>query len=68
MRAVSTLRLTDKERELFLVALEEYGYEDGASFLRGCARALIAHHRQGDKLEPVLRFQLEVDSGDPIRF
>jgi hypothetical protein len=59
MRSISTLRLTDKERNLFLEALQHYGYEDGASFLRAAARALIAHHRQREKLDPVLRFQLE---------
>jgi hypothetical protein len=59
MRAVSTLRLTDKERQLFLDALQEYGYENGAAFLRACAHALIDHHYKREKLKPVLSFQLQ---------
>jgi hypothetical protein len=58
MRAVSTLRLSDKERELFLAALKAYGYEDGASFLRAAARALIVAHQHHQKLElPALEFR-----------
>ena len=63
MRAVSTLRLSEAERQLFLAALRHYGYEDGASFLRAAARALIAHHRHKDQLEPVLNFQLQRSEG-----
>jgi hypothetical protein len=58
MRSVSTLRLSEKERELFLAALTHYGYEDAAAFLRAAARALIAHHLHGDALDPLLSFQL----------
>jgi hypothetical protein len=68
MRAVSTLRLSERERELFLAALKAYGYEDGASFLRAAARALIAHHRAGDSLEPLISFRLQQHRVRPERF
>jgi hypothetical protein len=59
MRAVSTLRLTDKERELFLVALKAYGYENAAVFLRAAAQALIVAHQHHQKLElPGLSFKV----------
>jgi hypothetical protein len=59
MRAVSTLRLSDKERDLFLAALTAYGFENSADFLRASARALIEHHRSGDQLNFPLSFQRE---------
>jgi hypothetical protein len=59
MRAISTLRLSDKERELFLSALEYYGYENAAAFLRDCAQALIVAHHHKERLGPVLSFELE---------
>jgi hypothetical protein len=59
MRAISTLRLSDKERELFRRALQFYGYENAAVFLRAAAQALIVahHHKQG--LGPTLSFESE---------
>ena len=59
MRAVSTLRLSDKERELFLSALEHYGYENAATFLRDCAQALIVAHHHKNRLGPTLSFASE---------
>jgi hypothetical protein len=59
MRAISTLRLSDKERELFRSALEYYGYENAAAFLRDCAQALIVAHHDKNALGPVLSFELE---------
>jgi hypothetical protein len=59
MRAISTLRLSEKERELFLAALAYYGYENAAAFLRACAQALIVAHYHKDPLGPVLSFELE---------
>jgi hypothetical protein len=64
MRSISTLRLPDRERELFLAALEYYGFEDGASFVRSCARALIAHHVHRDRLETLLSFQIDKTKAD----
>jgi hypothetical protein len=59
MRAISTLRLSDKERELFRRALEYYGYENAAAFLRDCAQALIVAHHHKNALAPALSFELE---------
>jgi hypothetical protein len=54
MRAVSTLRLSEKDRELFRRALTYYGYESAAVFLRTAAQALIVAHRRKEPLGPVL--------------
>jgi hypothetical protein len=59
MRAISTLRLSEKERELFLAALAYYGYENAAVFLRAAAQALIIAHHHKDALGPILSFELE---------
>jgi hypothetical protein len=59
MRAVSTLRLSDKDRELFRRALEYYGYENAAAFLRACAHALIIAHHHKEHLGPALSFESE---------
>jgi hypothetical protein len=59
MRAISTLRLSDKERSLFLDSLKRYGFESSADFLRAAARALIAHNIKGDnELEFPLSFRV----------
>jgi hypothetical protein len=58
MRAISTLRLSDKERELFRRALEYYGYENAAVFLRAAAQALIVAHHHKDSLGPALSFEV----------
>jgi hypothetical protein len=59
MRAISTLRLSDKERELFRRALEYYGYENAAVFLRAAAQALIIAHHHKKHLGPALSFESE---------
>jgi hypothetical protein len=59
MRAISTLRLSDKERERFLAALKYYGYENAAAFLRAAAQALIVAHHHKERLGPALSFELE---------
>jgi hypothetical protein len=59
MRAISTLRLSDKDRELFQRALEYYRYENAAVFLRTAAQALIVAHHHKDHLGPALCFEVE---------
>jgi hypothetical protein len=61
MRAISTLRLADEDVEAFLAALDHYGYEHAAVFLRACAYALIESRRKDANLVSPIAFQKATD-------
>lgn len=50
MRSMGTLKLPEKEAEKFVAALEHYGFEKSAIFLRRCAMTLIRHHASEDTI------------------
>ena len=58
MRSVGTLKIPKEDAEKFLAALEGYGFEKSAIFLRRCAYALIKHHASGHKLAQPLAFEV----------
>lgn len=58
MRSLGTLKLPDEDADKFLKALEAYGQERSAAFLRRCAYALIRHHEAQEPLQIPLAFQL----------
>ena len=47
---VGSLKLYPAEAEKFKSAIDHYGYESTALFLRRAALGLIKHHKQGDTL------------------
>jgi hypothetical protein len=57
-RILGALKLPDKDAQAFLKALNAYGEEPTPAFLRRCAYALIAHHKNKDPLNLPLAFQL----------
>jgi hypothetical protein len=57
-RVLGALKLPEKDAVKFLQALEAYGQERTPAFLRRCAYALIAHHKNKDPLNLPLAFQL----------
>lgn len=57
-RVLGTLKLPEKDAQKFLAALDAYGQERTPAFLRRCAYALIAHHKNKDPLNLPLAFQL----------
>jgi len=57
MRSLGILKLPESDAQKYLDALEAYGHERSAAFLRRCAYALIRHHQQDEKLESPLSFK-----------
>jgi hypothetical protein len=55
---IGTLKLGLNEIRSFKVALEFYGWQSIASFLRQAALALIRHHAAGETIGQPLSFQV----------
>jgi hypothetical protein len=55
---LGSLKLPKKDALKFLAALQAYGQERTPAFLRRCAYALIAHHKNKEPLITPLAFQL----------
>jgi hypothetical protein len=51
------LRLSEGDFEKFQLALQNYGHESSAEFVRRCSIALIRHHQADEKLVLPLRFK-----------
>lgn len=58
MRTLGTLKLPEGDCARFRQALQAYGFEKSASFLRRCAYALIKHHKAHEELAQPLSFKV----------
>lgn len=58
MRSIGTLKIPHEDTKEFLDALNGYGFEKSAIFLRRCAKALMKHYKAGDVLEQPLAFKV----------
>ena len=57
-----TLKLSRKDIEKFQTAIESYGFERPATFLRLCAHMIIRHYEAGDQLALPLKLRIAKDN------
>jgi len=60
-----TLKLPPKDAQRFQAAIEDYGFERPATFLRLCAHMIIRHYEAGEQVALPMRLRLAKPLDDP---